>query len=516
MRSRFLNPTGLSRGVLFSSYVFIFCFLPVAVCGFFAFARVAGRTGAAGWLIAASFFFYGWWNPAFVPLLAASIAFNYAVARLIGAFPRFGLQLLGLGIAADLGALIGYKYLAPTLGFLHAYGLAQVVVADPVLPLGISFFTFTQIGFLIDMRQGAATEKGLLNYLLFVTFFPHLIAGPLLHHREMMPQFAARATYRASGENIAVGLTIFALGLAKKALLADRLAPIAVSGFAHPAQLGMAAAWQAALAYSLQLYFDFSGYSDMAIGIARLFNIRFPANFNSPYKAQSVIEYWQRWHMTLTRYLTLYLYNPIALGIARRRAARGLPSGRRLGIGGFGATVLFPTFVTMTAAGAWHGAGRTFLVFGLLHAAYLSANHAWRVFRRRRGKPATGRLAVFRRVLVTYLCVLVGAVVFRADSLAAALEMLRGMLGVHASGLPAERTLTAARDWGLIALLATLALAAPNTQEIMRDYAPVLGRLARAGRAWRPSPGWAAAFGGVAALGLLAIGGAGEFLYFQF
>lgn len=513
--------------MLFSSYVFVFCFLPATLAGFFALVRLGGRPAGAIWLVAASFVFYGWWNPTFVPLLAASIAFNYALARLIALArraPRLQSALLGFGIAADLAALVHYKYLAGIIGFLHLHGLAGFTLADPVLPLGISFFTFTQIGFLIDTRLEAAEEKGLLNYLLFVTFFPHLIAGPVLHHREMMPQFADRATYRVSADNIMVGLAIFSIGLVKKAVLADRLSPLAAAGFAHPDRLALLGAWQAALGYSLQLYFDFSGYSDMAIGAARLFNVRFPANFNSPYKAQSVIEYWQRWHMTLTRYLTLYLYNPISLAIARRRAARGLPPGRKLTIGGFAATVLFPTFVTMTLAGVWHGSGLTFLVFGLLHAGYLCINHAWRVFRPSRWKPRKGRARVCRRVLLTYLCVLVGAVVFRADSLGTASGVLSGMAGLHGfafAGPMPERGLTLARDWALIVLAAALALGAPNTQQIMREHAPVLGRaVAGAGHwsiwTWRPSLGWAVAFGCLGALGLLAIGGSGEFLYFQF
>ncbi len=335
-----------------------------------------------------------------------------------------------------------------------------------------------------------------------------------------MPQFAARSTYRMSAENIAVGLTIFSMGLVKKAVFADGLSGIAVAAFAHPGQLPLLAAWEGALAYSLQLYFDFSGYSDMAIGIARLFNIRFPANFNSPYKAQSVIDYWQRWHMTLTRYLGLYLYNPISLRIARRRAASGLPTGRNLTAGGFAAMVVVPTLVTMILAGIWHGAGLTFLAFGLFHAVLLVINHAWRVFRPASWKPVRSRPAACRRVLLTYLCVVLGAVLFRANSLTAAGAMMSGMLGLHGMGLHGpmpERAVTLARDWALIAALAGVAFGAPNTQQIMRDSAPVLGRVAdAAGWIWRRDLGWAVAFGCVGALGLLAIGGAGEFLYFQF
>ncbi len=513
--------------MLFNSYAFVLAFLPLSLGGFFAAARLAGPVAAGCWLVGASLVFYGWWNPGLVPLLLASMAGNYIVARLIArmeAFPRWQTALLGLGIGADIAALIYYKYLASVLGYLRAHVAIDVAFADPVLPLGISFFTFTQIGFLIDCRQGLARDRGLLHYALFVTFFPHLIAGPILHHREIMPQFADRPTYRARGENIAVGLGIFLIGLLKKCLFADALSPLAAAGFAYPADLAFFSAWETALAYSLQLYFDFSGYSDMAIGIARMFNLRFPANFNSPYKAESVIDYWQRWHMTLTRYLMLYLYNPVAIRIARRRAASGIGANRaaQATIGGFGMGVLLPTFLTMTLAGVWHGSGVTFLIFGLLHASYLSINHAWRIFRPPAWKPGRGVFSIAGRVSLTYLCVLVGAVMFRATSVADALQILRGMAGLHGVSPAlgdARSVLAAARDCALIGTLFVIVWAAPNTQQIMRDYAPVLGR-ASAGPvprlAWRPSVGWAVAFGGAGALGLLGIGGTGEFLYFQF
>ncbi len=233
-------------------------------------------------------------------------------------------------------------------------------------PLGISFFTFTQIGYLLDCRNGLARDRSPLNYTLFVAFFPHLIAGPILHNREIMPQFADAATYRYSAHNLAAGLGIFLLGLLKKCLLADPCAAVVGPGFANPDALTFFPAWQVALSYSLQLYFDFSGYSDMAIGLARMFNVRFPLNFNSPYKARSVIEYWQRWHMTLTRYLNLCLYDPLALAITRRRRARGQSTRREAQATplGFAQMVLLPIFVTMTLAGIRHGSGPTFLVFG--------------------------------------------------------------------------------------------------------------------------------------------------------
>ncbi|HUZ65577.1 MAG TPA: MBOAT family O-acyltransferase, partial [Acetobacteraceae bacterium] len=289
--------------MLFNSCVFLFGFLPAALVGFFASARLGGPRAAAWFLVGASLLFYGWWNPAFLLLLLGSIAVNYAASRAIAARahrPRVQGALLAATIAADLGTLVYFKYLADLLGFVHARLGFGPMMAAPLLPLGISFFTFTQIGYLVDCRARTETGapiargRGVLDYMLFVTFFPHLIAGPILHHREIMPQFADPATWRRSTRNLAIGGSIFLIGLLKKCLLADPLAPMVAAGFGHAGALPLLAAWKAAGAYSLQLYFDFSGYSDMAIGLARMFNLRFPLNFDSPYKAASVIEYWQR------------------------------------------------------------------------------------------------------------------------------------------------------------------------------------------------------------------------------
>lgn len=296
--------------------------------------------------------FYGWWNPQFVLLLIGSIAFNYLVSLLIlGCTGRNKLQLLvtTAGVAADLALLFHYKYFVTLVNFAQDWGLAGTRLDDIILPLGISFFTFTQIGYLLDCRAGIVKERSLLSYVLFVTFFPHLIAGPILHHKEMMPQFAKPDNYRFRAENLSVGGMLFVIGLAKKVLLADPIAPYADAGFAEPGALGFWAAWGTGIAYALQLYFDFSGYSDMALGLAKMFGIRFPLNFNSPYKASSIIEFWARWHMTLTRYLTAYLYYPVAMAVSEWRGKRGLPVGTQGAAtpGGFAAAIILPTTFTM-------------------------------------------------------------------------------------------------------------------------------------------------------------------------
>jgi alginate O-acetyltransferase complex protein AlgI len=412
--------------MLFNSYSFIFLFLPATFAGMFWLGRHSGRL-AALWLGMASLFFYAVWDPRFVLLLLASIAFNYGAGYAIGLQRAAGKQqqagqLLAAAIAINLVLLGYFKYTNFFLGAANQLLAGHVPALDIILPLGISFFTFTQIAFLVDVRRGIAKEYNFIHYLLFVTYFPHLIAGPVLHHKQMMPQFANPATYRINAENVAVGLTIFAIGLAKKVLVADNLANYATPIFDRVSDgytPMLAEAWIGALSYTLQLYFDFSGYSDMAIGLSLLFNVRLPLNFNSPYKATSIIDFWRRWHMTLSAFLRDYLY--FALGGNRKGAARRYAN----------------LWVTMLLGGLWHGAGWTFLVWGGLHGVYLMINHGWRDLRARLGWGEGGRVAKLAAGALTFTAVVVGWVVFRADSLATAGAMLAGMSGGNGISLPA-------------------------------------------------------------------------------
>jgi len=402
-----------------------------------------------------------------------------------------------------------------------------------ILPLGISFFTFTQIAYLVDAHRGLAHEYSFLHYALFVTFFPHLIAGPILHHKEMMPQFARSDIYRLKAEHLAVGLTIFALGLFKKVVLADGVAVYATPVFAA-AQAGTTLtffeAWGGALAYTLQLYFDFSGYSDMAIGLARMFGIRFPLNFNSPYKATSIIDFWRRWHITLSRFLRDYLYIP--LGGSRKGEARRLTN----------------LMITMLLGGLWHGAGWTFVLWGGLHGFYLVVNHAWRQWRTSRGHTQSTRVGRFFAWLLTMLAVVVAWVPFRAENMAATQNMLFAMFGYQGFSLPISyqgylnhllnlgdhlntlgwqfsNLLYFPDKRGVIFLIALLfaSMVLPNTQQIMRLTKPAIetykGEINPSPwlwLEWRPTIFYAILTGCILIYSYVSISQPSEFLYFQF
>lgn len=516
--------------MLFNSYPFILAFLPATLLAFFLTARWS-RRGAAAILALASLFFYGWWDTRFVLLLVSSVAFNYisgfAIGRTAsGGRPRVASAMTASAIAANLAALGYFKYAGFAVANFEAItGVAQTIPRI-VLPLGISFFTFTQIAFLADTRRGIAREYNPIHYALFVTYFPHLIAGPILHHKEMMPQFEGAGAYSPNASNFAVGLTIFAIGLVKKTVLADGIAPYANDVFSAAGRGGaptLLVAWGGVMAYALQLYFDFSGYSDMAIGLSRLFGIRLPLNFDSPYKAASISDFWRRWHMTLSRFLRDYLYFP--LGGNRKGPLR-----RYLNL-----------MIVMVLGGLWHGAGWTFVLWGALHGAYLVVNHAWTALREALGLRRGGRLAHIAAVAITFVAVLFAWTFFRAPTLPVAMTMAAGMAGLHGTSLPAAFAhalgpvapmLTAhgvaftlgggaqfVSTWAWIVVLLPVVFLAPNTQEILARFEPALGfrGIRRSSRLlWRPTRGWAIASGLLAAVGLLALTHHSEFIYFQF
>jgi alginate O-acetyltransferase complex protein AlgI len=412
--------------MLFNSYGFIFLYLPLVLLGFFWLARI-GHAYSAAWLAAASVFFYGYWNPAYVGLLLISVACNYTFGMWIARAHARGSakrakRLLVAAITADLLLLGYYKYANFFLANLNSTAGSHLSLGEIILPLGISFFTFTQIAFLVDTWQGKVKEYSFIHYLLFVTYFPHLIAGPILHHAEMMPQFALRTNYRVDWENIASGLLLFTVGLCKKTLWADSFAPFAnaiFGGVQRGEVPSIYEAWCGALAYTMQIYFDFSGYTDMALGAALMFNIRLPINFDSPYKATSIIEFWRTWHMTLSRFLRDYLYIP--LGGNRKGEPRRYAN----------------LMATMLLGGLWHGAGWTFVCWGGLHGIYLTLNHWWRELL---PEATVGWIPARMRGLagggITFLMVVLAWVFFRSLDITHALTMIKAMLGIQARPIP--------------------------------------------------------------------------------
>jgi alginate O-acetyltransferase complex protein AlgI len=517
--------------LLFSSYEFVLLFVPVVLTGFFLTARVS-EMAAALWLAAASLFFYGWWNSAFVLLLLASIAFNYGMGYAIAQArsARASHTLLVAAIAVNLLLLGYFKYVNFFISTANQLTNYHFRPAEVVLPLGISFFTFTQIAFLVDVRRGIAHEYNFVHYLLFVTYFPHLIAGPVLHHKQMMPQFSSAATYRFKPENLVLGLAIFSVGLAKKVLMADSLGEYAdpvfeAAGGGQKPMFGTA--WAGALAYGLQLYFDFSGYSDMAIGVSMVLGVKLPINFNSPYKATSIIEFWRRWHMTLSQFLRDYLYIPLG-------GNRHGPISRHINL-----------MATMVLGGLWHGANWTFVAWGALHGMLLVINHAWRAIRDCMHLPGWSAPRIKHGVScgLTFICVLVGWVLFRADSFTAAWAVISGMFGLNGisvseilrmkglhglgwrfDGFFADNERLGILGFGWFSVLAGLALVIvwmfPNTQQIF-DY-DLTPRIATSGNEhsrsalWKPRLAGALLLSSLFALSLVSFSKASPFLYFQF
>ena len=405
--------------MLFNSYDFIFGFLPLVFLGFLLLARTGVPTLVQAWLVICSLFFYGWWNYKYLALILISILFNYIAGLLISHSKKHTRGTwLTLGVCFNLGLLGYFKYADFFIGTTNIIFETDFNLLHVILPLAISFFTFQQIAYLVDRYQDIEFEReiGFLEYMLFVAFFPQLIAGPIVHHSHVIPQFRKPEFGRFRLDNLNIGITIFFFGLFKKVVIADRFGEWATPAFAMVdggGVLSMQEAWLGAMAYTFQLYFDFSGYSDMAIGLGRIFGIRLPANFYSPYKADSIIEFWRRWHMTLSRFLRDYLYIP--LGGNRKGKSR-----RYINL-----------MITMLLGGLWHGASWTFVFWGGLHGIYLCVNHLWHACKRRWGlRLLPQQLARPVSVFITFTAVVVAWVFFRAETFPGALTMLQSMFGI--------------------------------------------------------------------------------------
>jgi len=459
--------------MLFNSYSFLL-FLLLAFAGYFWCNGRHMTKLSRLWLVCCSLFFYSWWDVRYLPLIVFSIVVNFSLGTAIGIAVQHKKKLLVAGICFNVALLSYYKYTGFIVNNINALLETDIQLAPIVLPLAISFFTFQQIAYLVDSARGETREYDFLNYTLFVTFFPQLIAGPIVHHAEMMPQFRKLRNLVIDHANILTGLGFFTLGLAKKVLLADTFAIWANAGFAAPQGIGFAQAWTASLSYTLQLYFDFSGYMDMATGAALLFNIHLPRNFDSPYKSVSLQDFWRRWHITLGRFLRSYVYIP--LGGSRKGTPR----------------LLGNLFVTFLLGGIWHGAGWTFALWGALHGLGLMVHRLWTMTGRRLPTLAAGAL--------TFLFVHCAWVVFRAQSVQDARHVLSAMF-LEAPSLQGLTLLP------LAAILSGLAIVwgLPNSREALASgkSSSLPATVALAGLA-------------CASLIALEIRNATEFLYFQF
>lgn len=483
--------------MVFNSWPFVFLFLPLALSGFYLIARSSQR-GAALWLLAASLVFYCCWDIRFLPILLLSMAGNYwACGRIIAAPQHRKKGWLLMAVAFNLALLGGFKYLNFLITTVNAIASQDFHLLTIILPIGISFFTFTQLSMLVDAYYGKLQAISPLQYALFASYFPYIVAGPVLHHKDMLPQFADANNYRVQGNNFTVGLTLFTFGLAKKLLIADNLVPLVDAAFgSNNPQL--AQAWLGVFAYSFQLYFDFSGYSDMAIGVSRLFGFQIPFNFNSPYKATSVSEFWLRWHISLSRFLRNYLYIPLG-------GNRSGPVSRYRNL-----------LLTMLLGGLWHGSNWTFVIWGGLHGLYLCIQHGWRALRGEQATPPS-RVVVFGSRVLTFIAVMIAWCFFRAADVPSALTMLAGMVGANGLSLAVNIDTFAGL---MLTTGAFIAFAMPNTNEIIMHLEsrftnrPIAASICAL--QWHPNLRWALITGILLALSILSMDKPQDFIYAQF
>lgn len=516
----------------------MFLFLPICLSGYLVLLSKSQQIFAIVWLVLCSFFFYGWWNPTYLILIVFSMIFNFSVGNILSRQNRnFSKGLiLWFGIAINLSLLAYFKYANFFVDQLNLIAELSFNVERIILPLAISFFTFQQIAFLVDSSRGMVREVHFLHYSLFVTFFPQLIAGPIVHHKDMLPQFFNSEESKLFTKNLVIGLSIFSIGFLKKTVIADGIAPYADIVFDTTEMGGnpsMLVAWGGALAYTMQLYFDFSGYSDMAIGIARMFGIVLPLNFYSPYKAINISEFWRRWHITLSHFLRDYVY--IALGGNKKGAFSRYKN----------------LFLTMFLGGIWHGAGWNFVLWGALHGFYLIIHQLWSGFTSSWSIPIPSSIKKCTAWAITFGAVVVGWVFFRAVSFESAITILQGMFGMNGVSIPNAvmvrigalgdllRTFGITTylgggsnfifNWAWIAFLTPLAIMLPSTQDIFCKYNGSLSRYSFENKAafwpgykffrrfeWRQNIFWALLISLFFVLGALTLSQVSEFLYFQF
>ncbi len=510
----------------FNSYGYLLLFLPLAVLCHWVAVAAFGVRGRALVLIAATLGFYTLAAAWALPVLLGSVAGNYLLSRAIVRTEGVARhRWLTFGVVANVAALVGIKYGGFFAGNLPTIVGGNAFLVTIALPLGISFFTFQQVAFLVDTARERTGTVRPLSYAASILFFPTIVSGPITYVREFAPQLDAPTDRSRVPADLLIGLVLLTIGLFKKVVIADTLALWVDPLFASAAQgqaVTAGVAWTMTLGYLVQLYFDFSGYSDMAIGVGRMMGVRLPANFHSPLRVTSIIEWWRRWHMSLGRFVGDYIFQPLALPLTRFAATR------RMGRWGMQACgVLLPTFVSMFVIGAWHGGNWTFIVFGLLHASYMVVAESWRFARRKRrkGRPTRWWHGVLGNQL-TLLAVLIALVPFRAADMTTALHLWQAMAGggPDASQLP----LLPAAGWSALAALIVLALAIcsllPNSMQLLDRFEPVLDwhrwrsvSLPRIAFTWAPTAVWAVVMGMMLFVALALIArGSGSFVYFGY
>lgn len=518
--------------MVFHSPIFIFVFVPVVLAAYFLLAKkLPSPTPSLLWLAAASLAFYAFLDIRYLPVLGISVLLNFGALRALGRLEpdnRFRVLLLGLAILANLGILAYFKYVDFFIENVNALAGTDFDYVKQLFPVGISFYTFIQIGCLIDAHNGQVSGLTFPKYLLFATFFPYVTAGPLVQQREMFGQMEESPGKRIGFQHIAVGLTLFSFGLFKKLVLADSIAPFADAMFRTAesgGNLSVLNAWLGAVAYTLQLYFDFSGYTDMALALGFMVGLRLPLNFNSPLTATSIIDFWRRWHITMTRFFTNYVYTPLATAGMRRSITRRYSGPRRLL-----RVVVVPVIITFAVAGLWHGPGWTFVVFGLIQGVALAVNHVWREVRTAFHLPEIPRVVAWA---LTILVFVVSLVFFRAGSLASAGRILGAMTGFTSNGgaTPGEfygtvliGTVHVAPVLLWLPVLIAIALVPRSSHEVFTGHDVALQSMEREAPAadaprrttWRPNVAWALGVGVVLVAALAMVSENSPFLYYQF
>jgi D-alanyl-lipoteichoic acid acyltransferase DltB (MBOAT superfamily) len=516
----------------FNSYAFLFLFLPVILIGYYALTRSSpSQRPALVWLVAGSLVFYALLGPGYLFVLLGSVLGNFAVARALMRAPegsRVRRRILTGGIVANLLLLGIYKYtgfLAENVNALFDTEFSALAVAYPV---GLSFFTFIQIGFLLDVYSGQVERLSFLRYLLFGTFFPYITAGPIVRQSEIFRQLDTPVRERTGRLQLAVGMTMFAMGLFKKVVLADSVAPFVDAVFGAAANgepITIANAWIGAVSYTFALYFDFSGYTDMALGLGYMIGIKLPLNFNSPLRATSLVDFWRRWHLTMVRFFTNHVYTPLTVSLMRRSIRRGYSEPMRMLV-----VLCLPVFVTFVLVGLWHGAGWGFVISGAIHGVGLAVNLSWRELAVRFRLPQVPSVAGWAMMMALLV---VSLVFLRAESLSTAMAVLAAMVGFGGAGAAGtgeffgtatvfgSLTYSPAVTW--LGLLVVIAVLIPrNSQQILGRYEvglpamPTPEARSKVNFAWRPNVMWAAGIALLAGLGLVYLGGPSPFLYYSF